>query len=112
MVNIRKVNLSSKSEVNAFIQVSFDLYANHPQWVPPFITDIRTMMNPNKHPYYEHSDAEFFIAEKDGKAVGRIAALENKPFNRYHEAKECGSFIYLSVLTTSKWQMRVFVDGI
>ena len=38
-------------------------------------SDIRMMLNHDKHPFYEHSDAEFFIAVKDGKDVGRIAAL-------------------------------------
>lgn len=94
MVKIIKVDLKSNAEVNRFIQVPFDLYAGHPQWVPPFITDVRTMMNPDKHPYYEHSDAEFFIAEKDGEAVGRIAALENKPFNQYHDTKDAEFYLF------------------
>jgi GNAT superfamily N-acetyltransferase len=52
------------------------------------------MMNPEKHPYYEHSDAEFFIAERDGEAVGRIAALENKPFNQYHATKDAEFYLF------------------
>ncbi len=94
MIHIHKVDLKSKSEVNRFVQVPFDLYASHPQWVPPFITDVKTMMNPEKHPYYEHSEAEFFLAEKDGKAVGRIAALENKPFNQYHKSKDAEFYLF------------------
>jgi len=97
MINIHKVDIKSKDQVNRFIQVPFDLYAGHPQWVPPFITDVRTMMNPDKHPYYEHSDAEFFIAETDGKDVGRIAALENKPFNKYHNAKDAEFYLFETV---------------
>ncbi len=54
------------------------------------------MLNPKKHPYYDHSDAEFFYAEKNGKIVGRIAALENKPFNKYHDTKDA-EFYLLSV---------------
>jgi len=94
MIEIHKVDLKSKSEVNRFVQVPFELYAGHPQWVPPFITDVKMMLNPDKHPYYEHSDAEFFLAEKDGKAVGRIAALENKPFNQYHDSKDAEFYLF------------------
>jgi len=94
MVSIHKVDLKDQSEVMRFIQVPFDLYAGHPQWVPPFISDIKTMLNPEKHPYYDHSDAEFFIAEQGGKSVGRIAALENKPFNRYHDAKDAEFYLF------------------
>jgi GNAT superfamily N-acetyltransferase len=94
MIKVNKINLNSKSEVNSFVKVPFDLYKGHPQWVPPFISDVKTMMNPDKHPYYEHSDAEFFIAEKEGKILGRIAALENKPFNRYHDKKDAEFYLF------------------
>jgi GNAT superfamily N-acetyltransferase len=93
-VKIKKIDLNSKSGVNRFIKFQFDLYEGHPQWVPPFIADIKKMMNPDKHPYYEHSDAEFFVAEKDGEVVGRIAALENKPFNQYHDAKDAEFYLF------------------
>ena len=94
MISIHKVDLSKKSEIDRFVQFPFDLYAGHPQWVPPFIIDVKTMMNPEKHPFYEHSDAEFFIAERDGEVVGRIAALENKPFNKYHETKDAEFYLF------------------
>jgi hypothetical protein len=63
MISIHKVDLKDKADVMRFIQLPFDLYAGHPQWVPPFIADVKTMLNPDKHPYYEHSDAEFFVAK-------------------------------------------------
>ncbi len=94
MIEIQKMDVRSKSDVNRFIQVPFDLYEGHPQWVPPFINDVKLMLNPDKHPYYEHSDAEFFIALKDGEAVGRIAALENKPFNQYHDTKDAEFYLF------------------
>jgi len=97
MIKVHKVDLKSKKDVDRFVQVPFDLYAGHPQWVPPFISDVKTMLNPDKHPYYEHSDAEFFIAEKDGHDVGRISALENKPFNEYHNAKDAEFYLFESV---------------
>lgn len=94
MVKIIKIDLHSKSEINRFVKLPFDIYRGHPQWVPPFISDIKMMMNPEKHPYYEHSDAEFFLAEKDGKPAGRIAALENKPFNTYHQVKDAEFYLF------------------
>ncbi len=94
MVKVDKVDISSKAQVNEFVELHYRLYKNCPQWVPPFKDDIRTMMNPAKHPFYEHSDAEFFIARRDGEVVGRIAALENKPFNKYHGTKEGVFYLY------------------
>ena len=97
MVEIHKIDMKDKSDVMRFVRLPFDLYAGHPQWVPPFIVDVKTMLNPDKHPYYEHSDAEFFIAQKDGEVVGRIAALENKPFNEYHAVKDAEFYLFESV---------------
>ncbi len=94
MVTVDKVDVSSKAQVNDFVELHFRLYKNCPQWVPPFKDDIRTMLNPNKHPFYEHSDAEFFVARRNGEVVGRIAALENKPFNKYHGKKEAEFYLY------------------
>jgi GNAT superfamily N-acetyltransferase len=97
MVNVTQVDLQNKRQVNRFIQFHYDLYKTCPQWVPPFYSDIRMMMNPNKHPFYEHSDADFFVAERNGEVVGRIAALENKPFNKYHQTKEAVFYLFDSV---------------
>lgn len=94
MISITKIDLSDNNEIMRFIQFQYDLYAGHPQYVPPFIVDVKTMLNPNKHPYYEHSDAEFFIAEQNGEIAGRIAALENKPFNQYHNAKDAAFYLF------------------
>ena len=82
MLEIKKVDTSSRKQVNAFVELPFRLYAKCPQWVPPFRSDIKTMLNRNKHPFYELNDAEFFVAERDGQVVGRIAAMENRAFNQ------------------------------
>jgi len=97
MISISKIDLSENTDVMRFINFQFDLYKGHPQWVPPFLVDVKTMLNPDKHPYYEHSDAEFFIAEQNGEIVGRIAALENKHFNQYHDAKDASFYLFESI---------------
>jgi GNAT superfamily N-acetyltransferase len=51
-------------------------------------------LNKKKHPWHEHSDAVYFIAVKDGRDVGRIAALENKPFNQYHNKKQLQFYLF------------------
>jgi hypothetical protein len=94
MIEIQKINTESKSEVNRFIQLHFDLYKGCPQWVPPFRSDIALMLNRKKHPFYESSDADFFIALKDGKIVGRVAAMENRPFNDYHKTKKVQFYLF------------------
>ncbi len=94
MVTIEKVDYRNRKQVNRFIQIPFRLYKDCPQWCPPFKVGVRNMLNPTKHPFYEHSDAESFIAVKDGRDAGRITALENKPFNAYHKVKDAEFYLF------------------
>ncbi|MEN6393730.1 MAG: hypothetical protein ABFD53_07980 [Anaerolineaceae bacterium] len=94
MVTIEKVDTEVKSQVDRFVKLPYRLYANHPQWVPPLFTDAKLFLNRNKHPFFEHSDVDFFIAVKDGKDVGRIAALENKRFNDYHHKHQAQFYFF------------------
>jgi len=88
MVTIEKIDPKSKSQVNRFIRIPFQLYEGNPQWVPPLDIDSKIFLNHDKHPFYEHSEADFFIAVKDGRDVGRICALVNHPYNNYHDKKQ------------------------
>jgi GNAT superfamily N-acetyltransferase len=93
-MDIKQVDVKSKSQVNEFVKFPFRLYRKCPQWVPPFIGDIKVMMNPDKHPYYEHSDAEFFTVSNGNEMLGRIALMENKPFNEYHDAHKAQFYLF------------------
>ena len=97
MVEIRKVNTEDKKQVKEFVQFHFDLYKDCPQWVPPFRNDIEVMLNKKKHPFYEHSDADFFTAWKDGKIVGRTAVLNNTAYNEYHKQSSGDIFLFDSI---------------
>lgn len=94
MVSIEKIDTDSKAQVNEFVQFHYNLYKGTPQWVPPFISDIKTMLNRKKHPFYEHSDADFFIARRGKEMVGRVAALENKAFNQYHGTRKSNFYLF------------------
>ncbi len=94
MLTIEKVSTSNSAQVKRFVQFPHQLYKNCPQWVPPMNVDAYAQLNPKKHPFYEHSDIDFFLAVRDGRDVGRIAALENKPFNQYHHVKEADFYFF------------------
>jgi hypothetical protein len=97
MLTIEKVDTSNKTQVNRFVNFHYDLYKNCPQWVPPIIGDIKLMLNPKKHPYFEHSVAEYYIAVRDGKDVGRIAVHENCPFNAVHQVHDAEFYLFDSI---------------
>lgn len=94
MLTIEPVDVANKSHVRRFVDLPYRLYRRHPQWVPPLRMDVELMLNPRKHPFYEHSAADFFVAVRDGRVVGRIGALENKPFNRYHGTRQAQFYLF------------------
>jgi hypothetical protein len=94
MLNIEKINTDNKSQVKRFVELPYRLYKDCLQWVPPLHVDAYMYLNRKKHPFHEHSDIDFFIAVRDGRDVGRIAAIENKPFNKYHNVKESNFFLF------------------
>ncbi|HOV98472.1 MAG TPA: hypothetical protein PK595_02740 [Bacteroidota bacterium] len=76
--------VSTKRDIRTFIQFPWKIYADYPAWVPPLLSDRRKIMDKQKNPFYKHADAEFFIAERDGIIVGRIAAIINYNHNKIH----------------------------
>jgi len=94
MIKVERIDTQSKAEVNRFINLPFRLYEGHPLWVPPIIMDIKTRLNREKHPFHEHSDVEFFMAAMDGEDVGRIAVIENKPYNQYHDKRQAQFYFF------------------
>jgi hypothetical protein len=94
MLTIEKLDTNNKNHVRRFTRLPFRLYAGHPQWVPPLLIDSETQLNRKKHPFFEHSEVDFFLAVADGKDVGRIAAIENKPFNEYHGTRKAQFYFF------------------
>lgn len=94
MLNIEKIDTSSKAQVRRFVRIPFQFYEKTPQWVPPILIDIEAMLNPKKHPFYEHSVGDFFVAVRDGKDVGRLAVFENVNFNKYHGTKKAQFYFF------------------
>ena len=88
MLAIEKVDTNNKSQVKRFAELPYRLYRDCPQWVPPLYIDAYLPLNRKKHPFFEHSEADFFLAVRDGEVVGRICAANNKLFNEYHKTKK------------------------
>jgi hypothetical protein len=97
MIRIDQIDTNKRSDVKRFYRIPFSIYADCPQWVPPLWADLSMQLNRKKHPFYEHSDADFFIAVRDGKDVGRIAVMENKPYNKYKNKKYVSFYLFESI---------------
>jgi GNAT superfamily N-acetyltransferase len=67
-----------------FAQLSWTINAADPNWVPPLRMVLNALLNRKKHPFYQHADVAFFVAERGGELVGRIAAVVNHRHNEFH----------------------------
>ena len=70
-----------------FIKLPWDIYKGDPYWVAPLIFDVRKNLDRSKNPFFKHAEMDMFLAEKDGKLVGRIAAIKNDNHNKFHKDK-------------------------
>jgi hypothetical protein len=62
------------ADLKAFVDVAFALNRSDPNWVPPLKTEVHGLLDPRTNPWFEHAEARLFLAERDGKPVGRISA--------------------------------------
>ena len=76
MITIKE--LFTRKELKQFVAFPFSLYKGNPYWVPPIIKDELDTLDKNENPAFEHAEARFFIALKNEKIVGRVAAIINK----------------------------------
>lgn len=75
MVTLREA--TSKADLKKFVTFPFTLYKDSPYWVPPIINDELDSFDKSKNPAFENAEARFFLAYKNEKIVGRIAAIAN-----------------------------------
>ena len=81
------VPLGDRKLVERFIRVPWHVNREHhpsAQWVPPLLMDRRDYLNPDKNPFFEHVKAAFWVARVDGRDVGRVAAVVDADYIKFH----------------------------
>ncbi|QCB43566.1 N-acetyltransferase [Sphingomonas sp. PAMC26645] len=66
--------VETKKDRKIFIDLPFRLYADDPNWVPPLKSEALGLITPEKNGWFSHAKAQLFLAEEDGRVVGRISA--------------------------------------
>lgn len=80
-ISIKLVDKKNKQELKTFIRFNYELYKNNPYSVPDLYQDMLNTFNPKINAAFEFCEADYFLAYKDGKLVGRVAAFINKKAN-------------------------------
>lgn len=84
MSTIDVKQLDRKKGIVPFLKFAWEIYRNDPNWVPPLMMDKKKILNPDKNPFYKSAELEMFMAYRNGKPVGRIAAIKNDNHNKIH----------------------------
>lgn len=84
MSNIKIELVSDKKALMKFIKFPWEIYKGNEFWVPPLISDRKKILDKNKNPFFDNAEADYFLAYKDNKIVGRIAAIKNDLHNKHH----------------------------
>jgi len=72
-------------EFRPFLELPYRLHQDRAYWVPPLRDDVRALFDTTKNPFFDHAEVEATVAERDGRVVGRIAAIVNRAHNEFHE---------------------------
>jgi hypothetical protein len=64
----------TKKDRKAFVDFAWEVYKNDPAWVPPLKDEVMGLITPGKNPWFEHAKAQFWVAIRGDKIVGRISA--------------------------------------
>ena len=91
MSEISVTPVSGRADLREFIMLPFRLYKGVDQWVPPLISERKHHLDRKRNPYFEHAEAEYFLARRDGRVVGRITAQVDENFNAVQD-NEWGQF--------------------
>jgi hypothetical protein len=86
-VNITLSVVESRGELKRFIRFPYSLYRGNAFWVPPLMGDELDTLTPGRNPAFENAEARLFLARRDGRIVGRIAAILSHAANRKYGTK-------------------------
>ncbi len=87
MAGIEIIVVEGGAKLKDFIDLPWKIYAEYPRWVPPIRKEVRRMLDPRKHPFWEFSERILFLARRGSKTVGRIAGIIDRRNNEFHNEK-------------------------
>jgi hypothetical protein len=85
-----------RRDLRKFIELPYRLHSTSPVWVPPLRIERWIFLSRRFNAFFKHGDAQLFLAERDGRVVGRISAQYDQAFNDYH-ANRWGMFGFLEM---------------
>ncbi len=96
MARIQVRPVRTAKDLRAFVDLAWDVYRCDPNWVPPLKSEQARLLTPGRHPFWNLAERELFLAERECRAVGRIAAIVDHNANRHQSVHMgvWGFFVY------------------
>ena len=82
MIDIR--GATGRSGLRRFVDYAYDRNARDSRWIAPLRISEVERLTPSKNPFFAHADVELFLAWRDGRIVGRIAAIDDRLHHQTH----------------------------
>jgi GNAT superfamily N-acetyltransferase len=76
--------VETRADRRRFVEVPYVLHAGSPHWVPPLRRDEWRRLSPRLHPFHDHASMTLWLAWRDGRAVGRVAAIDDRLHDATH----------------------------
>jgi GNAT superfamily N-acetyltransferase len=95
-VSVEVEPVASRRAVREFIELPFRLHSNAEQWIPPLRIERHLFLTPRFNAFFEHGEAQLFLARREGRVVGRISAQIDTAFNDFQD-NAWGMFGFLEV---------------
>lgn len=87
MSEISVVPVQTKRQQKHFLTLPWKIYRGDPHWIPPLRQNQKELAGFARHPFYDHSEGQAFLAVRDGEPVGRVLAIVNNPHNERHKER-------------------------
>ncbi len=87
MSDIEISTVTNRSDLDQFIDLPWRIYEGDDKWVPPLKKQVRHLLDVSVHPFWKFSERELFVARRGPQVVGRLVAIIDHNYNRFHDEK-------------------------
>lgn len=84
---VRILEVERDADLKSFIDLPWKLYEGDPNWIPPLKRELKELLDPGTHPFWQFSERALFLACRGTEPVGRVAAIVNHNHNRFHNER-------------------------
>lgn len=82
--------VESPAEMQSFLDLPWGIYQDDPHWIPPLQKELKRLLDPSVHPFWQFSRRRLLLARRGRKIVGRIAGIIDHNYNRFHDERMAG----------------------